>query len=110
MSLIGSKMLLESFGKQKDNTILVLSIPVLLTLSFATSIDALITGIGFGFIDVGILRAGLIIFAVTFIITLAGSRIGQQKVFLSARWAERIGGIVLILIGLNILLNHMGCF
>lgn len=81
---------------------------VLLTLSIATSIDALATGISFGFIKVNILVAAAIITVVTFLVTVAGARIGAKSTFIPARWAELIGGVVLIIIGTKILFNHLG--
>jgi manganese efflux pump family protein len=81
---------------------------VLLSLSLATSIDALATGISFGFIRVNILEAALIITGVTFIVSVAGSRLGARSTFIPARWAELLGGLVLMAIGTRILLNHLG--
>jgi len=81
---------------------------VLLSLSVATSIDALVTGITFGFIKVNILEAASVITVVTFIVSLIGSRLGAKSTFIPARWAELLGGVVLIGIGTKILLNHLG--
>jgi putative Mn2+ efflux pump MntP len=81
---------------------------VLITLSVATSIDALATGITFGFIKVNILQAASIIAGVTFIVSVIGARLGAKSTFIPARWAELIGGVVLIGIGTKILLNHLG--
>ena len=108
LALIGGKMILQSFNNRQDKRIHKLTFPVLITLSVATSIDALITGLSFGFIEVNILRAGIIIFVITFLVTIAGAKMGEKTTFLPARWAERIGGIVLILIGVKIVLDHLG--
>jgi putative Mn2+ efflux pump MntP len=81
---------------------------VLITLSVATSIDALATGISFGFIKVNILEAASVITGVTFLVSIIGSRLGAKSTFIPARWAELLGGIVLILIGTKILFNHLG--
>ena len=81
---------------------------VLLTLSVATSIDALATGISFGFVKVNILEAAIVITAVTFFMSLIGSRLGAKSTFIPARWAELLGGIVLLGIGTKILFNHLG--
>jgi putative Mn2+ efflux pump MntP len=45
---------------------------------------------------------------VTFIVSLIGSRLGAKSTFIPAKWAELIGGIVLIAIGTKILLDHLG--
>ncbi|NQV03072.1 MAG: manganese efflux pump [Bacteroidia bacterium] len=108
LAIIGGKMILQSFRSQQDKLIHTLTLPVLITLSVATSIDALITGLSFGFIDVNIITAGIIIFVITFLVTIAGAKLGEKTTFLPARWAERFGGIVLILIGVKIVLDHLG--
>jgi putative Mn2+ efflux pump MntP len=79
-----------------------------LTLSIATSIDALATGISLGFIKVNILEAASIFTVVTFIVSLIGSRLGAKSTFIPAKWAELLGGIVLIGIGTKILFGHLG--
>jgi len=81
---------------------------VLLSLSVATSIDALATGLTFGVIKVNILEAASVITIVTFIVSLIGARLGTKSKFIPAKWAELLGGVVLILIGSKILLNHLG--
>jgi manganese efflux pump family protein len=109
LAFIGLRMISQFFvheTKRKPPDIRKIS--VLLTLSLATSIDALATGITFGFIKVNILEAALIITGVTFIVTLTGSRLGAKSTFIPARWAELLGGLVLIMIGTKILLGHLG--
>lgn len=108
LSIIGIKMILQSFksdiGQKKLD---IRRIGVLLSLSFATSIDALMTGITFGFIEVNILYTALIILLVTFLNTIIGTRIGSKTTFLPGRWAERIGGLVLIGIGIKTVIEHL---
>ena len=80
----------------------------LLVSAIATSIDALAVGITFAFLDVRILPAAAIIGFITFFVCILGVKLGN--VFrgpLSAK-AEVAGGVVLILIGLKILLEHLG--
>jgi len=109
LAFIGFRMIVESFRLKKSKKILDISkISVLVSLAVATSIDALATGVGFGFIQVNILKAILIITIITFIVTIIGARLGSKSNVIPARWAELVGGIVLILIGLKILLNHLG--
>jgi putative Mn2+ efflux pump MntP len=106
--LIGGKMIAESFGKESDSGKADLqNLYVVLGLSLATSIDALITGVGFGLIKVNILLAALIIGGVTFLLTLAGAYLGKKSTFITPRWAERLGGVVLIGIGIKVVLMHI---
>jgi len=106
---IGIKMIVQAFAPQKkENAVDIRKASVLLTLSVATSIDALITGISFGFIRVNILLAAGVITGITFISTIIGAKIGQHTTFLPARWAEVGGGLVLILIGVKVVLEHLG--
>ncbi len=74
----------------------------------ATSIDAAAVGVTFGFLDVSVAPAVTVIGVVTFVLSLlavvVGSRVGER---LGSR-AEVLGGVVLILIGLRILLDHLG--
>ncbi|HNW76222.1 MAG TPA: manganese efflux pump MntP family protein [Bacteroidales bacterium] len=109
LAFIGIKMIAESFSAQKKNDSVDIRKPaVLFSLSIATSIDALITGVSFGFIEVNIILAAILITIITFITTVAGAWIGRHTTFLPAKWAERAGGLVLILIGLKIVMEHMG--
>jgi putative Mn2+ efflux pump MntP len=109
LSFIGLKMVWQSFsaGDQKK-PIDIRNLTLLITLSIATSIDALITGVGFGFIRVNILAAVVIISIVTFIVSVIGAKLGEKTTFIPARWAEFAGGLVLIAIGVNVVLTHLG--
>ncbi|MBE0646934.1 MAG: manganese efflux pump [Bacteroidales bacterium] len=107
LAFIGGKMIVQSFSHGEDERIHHLTFPVLISLSVATSIDALITGLSFGVIEVQILKAASIIFIITFIVTLTGAKLAEKTHFIPASWAERIGGAVLILIGVKILLDHL---
>jgi putative Mn2+ efflux pump MntP len=109
LGFIGVKMIANALSQQKkENAADIRKASVLLTLSVATSIDALITGISFGFIRVNILLAAGLITGITFISTILGAKIGQYTTFLPARWAEAAGGFVLIMIGVKIVLEHLG--
>jgi len=105
---IGIKLILQSFKtpETKKNPD-ILKTTILLSLALATSIDALITGVSFGFVQVKILEASGIIALTTFLATVLGAKLGEKTSFLPARWAERLGGLVLIGIGLKILLEHL---
>ncbi|MEI6883597.1 MAG: manganese efflux pump MntP family protein [Bacteroidota bacterium] len=108
LSFIGLRMIVESFKDESEKRSFdIRQWKILLTLSFATSIDALMTGISFGFIKVNILLAIVTIGLVTFINSVAGAWVGKKSIHISPRWAEILGGIVLIGIGLRILLQHL---
>jgi manganese efflux pump family protein len=109
LSLIGIRMIIESLKHEEERTPAdYRKLTIMLSLSFATSIDALMTGVSFGFINVKILLSILLISSVTFIVTLIGGKLGEKATFIPARKAEMIGGIVLILIGMKILFEHIG--
>jgi manganese efflux pump family protein len=108
LAVIGMKMLFQAFlPEHKKKPVDIRKTHVLVSLSIATSIDALITGISFGFIRVNIWKAIGIIAVVTVLVTITGARVGERTTFIPARWAEVIGGVVLIGIGLNILITHL---
>lgn len=77
-------------------------------LSLATSIDALIVGVTFGVLEVYILPAVLLIGTITFAISTAGVKIGCVFGAKLKSKAEIAGGVILILIGAKILLEHLG--
>ncbi|MGL6105043.1 manganese efflux pump MntP [Romboutsia sp.] len=78
----------------------------LLVLSIATSIDALAVGISFACLDVNIVTAALAIGGVTFVVCLFGVFLGKRMGKVFSSYAELMGGIILILIGLNIFNEH----
>ena len=85
-----------------------LDVKELFVLAVATSIDALAVGITFAFLQVDILPAVALIGCTTFAIALAGVWIGQR---FGSRFKDRAalaGGMLLCLIGLKILLEHLG--
>ena len=109
LSVIGIRMIIESFKHEKERTAIdIRKFRILLSLSVATSIDALMTGVSFGFIKVDIIKTTILISSVTFIVTLIGGKLGEKATFIPARRAELMGGMVLILIGVKILLEHLG--
>jgi len=109
LSFIGIRMITESFKHEKDKKQTdIRDIKVLLSLSVATSIDALMTGVSFGFIHVDILTTIILITVVSFLVTIIGGKLGEKSAIIPAKKAELIGGLVLILIGTKILLEHLG--
>lgn len=80
----------------------------LLVLAVATSIDALAVGISFAFLNVSILWSAVMIGLITFVICVAGVYIGKKCGCLFQKRAEIAGGVILVLIGVKILVEHMG--
>jgi len=108
LTLIGLRMIYESFkGEDEKKAVDIRKWKILITLSLATSIDALMTGVSFGFIKVNILLAAITIGLVTFLNSLFGAFVGERSIHISPRWAEIIGGLVLIGIGTKIVLEHL---
>lgn len=108
--LIGANMIKESLKKDADacdTDSASLKFKVMFLLAVATSIDALAVGVSFAFLSVDILLAVVLIGITTLILSIVGVKIGN--VF-GARYkakAELVGGIILILIGIKILLEHL---
>ena len=107
LSLIGGNMIREALGRGEEDCDPSLAPVAMLLLAVATSIDALAVGVTFAFLRVEIVPAVTLIGVCTFAISAAGVKIGN--VF-GARYkskAELLGGVVLVLIGLKILLEHL---
>lgn len=107
--IIGVRMIWQSFrdrdeDRGKKN---MASWLILITLSIATSIDSLAVGLSFAFVEFNIVIASITIGVTAFIITLIGILIGKRVGVLVGERAETIGGIILIIIGLRILLEHI---
>lgn len=107
LSLIGLNMIKESRGDAEELNDS-FSLKTMLPLAVATSIDALAVGITFAFLKVNILYAVVFIGITTFVLSAAGVKIGQLFGTRFKSRAELAGGIVLILMGLKILLEHLG--
>ena len=113
LAFIGGKMLWDAFREDDDGETSQagegrLDLKELAMLAVATSIDALAVGITFAFLQVDIVPAVSLIGAITLALSFAGVAIGH---FFGARFekpATIVGGVVLILIGCKILLEHLG--
>ena len=77
-------------------------------MAIATSIDALAVGVTFAFLQVRILPSVTLIGLVTFVLSFAGVAVGNRFGARFEKKAELAGGVVLLLIGLKILLEHLG--
>lgn len=80
----------------------------MLMLAIATSIDALAVGVTFAFMDIDLIPSVTLIGITTFLFSAAGVKVGSLFGIRYKNKAERIGGVVLILIGLKILLQGLG--
>ena len=106
LAVIGANMIRESFGKAEElNSSF--SPKAMLPLAVATSIDALAVGVTFAFLEVSIVFAVSIIGAVTFVISAAGVRIGNVFGAKYKSRAELAGGVILIILGVKILIEHL---
>ena len=114
LGLIGGKMIFEALKPEEDVEIAEMDAPLglkeLLVLAVATSIDALAIGITFAFLDYPIVEAVTIIGVVTFFIAIGGVYAGNFFGNKYKRKAELAGGVILVLLGLRILLSHLGVF
>jgi putative Mn2+ efflux pump MntP len=105
--LIGVKMIIESLKPDEEKTFNPLNIWVLLTMSIATSIDALVVGLSFAFLKTDIYSSVIIIGLVTFISAMLGIFFGKKAGHKLGKRMEILGGVILILIGFKILIEHI---
>lgn len=108
LALIGANMIREAISKKEESSNDKVDFKTMLPLAIATSIDALAVGITFAFMKVNIFIAIAIIGVITFGISFAGVKIGNIFGNKFEKKAQLVGGIILILIGLKILLEHLG--
>ncbi len=107
LCIIGVNMLREALSKEEEKTDASLNWKAMLVLAVATSIDALAVGVTFAFLNVNILSAVLFIGVITFALSLAGVKIGNLFGAKYKSKAEFAGGIILIILGVKILLEHL---
>ena len=109
LAFVGGRMLWESFrdadGRRKDTDIS--KGLLLLTLSIATSIDALAVGLSFAFLETNITVASTTIGVTAFLVTAIAFVLGSKVGGVIGKRAEIVGGVILIGIGIKILLEHM---
>lgn len=111
LGFIGGKMAIEAIRDKDDDEeekTDVLKIGELTVMAIATSIDALAVGITFAFLKVNILLSVLLIGVTTFALSLGGVLLGNKFGAKYKSKAELAGGIILVLIGVKILLEHLG--
>ena len=113
LGFIGGKMMVEAVREwNEEETVEVMDAPIdhknMFVLAIATSIDALAVGITFAFLNTPIIEAITIIGITTMVLSIIGVIVGN---FFGSRYkskAEFIGGLILVLLGLKILLEHLG--
>lgn len=112
LAFIGGKMIYDVFHENRKDCCCEktdrLNIKEVFTLAVATSIDALAVGISFAFLQVNIVEAVSVIGITTFVLSIAGVVIGNIFGAKYEKKATLAGGIILIIIGLKILLEHLG--
>ena len=114
LGIIGVNMVREALAPEEEETACAVTTKLdyrqLTVMAVATSIDALAVGVTFAFLEVSILPAISIIGCTTFLLSVVGVAVGN---FFAARYkrrAELSGGVILILLGIKILLEHLGVF
>jgi putative Mn2+ efflux pump MntP len=107
LAFIGSRMIYESTKKENGKQDSSLRIHALLTLSVATSIDALMVGLSFAFLQTALATPIIIIGLVTFILSFVGFLVGNVIGKIFKNKIKAVGGIILIAIGIKILLEHI---
>jgi putative Mn2+ efflux pump MntP len=107
---LGFRMILASFEADDDAPAARParhSFWLLAATGLATSIDALVVGVGLAFIDVAIVPVALAIGFTTFVLVTTGVMLGRVLGAVAGRWAELVGGLLLIGIGVAILRQHL---
>ena len=101
-------MIREACSKEEESCNDSFDVKTMVLLAVATSIDALAVGVTFAFLQVHIIPAVCFIGVITFLFSAIGIKIGNVFGVKYKSKAELFGGVVLILIGLKILLEHLG--
>ncbi len=106
--IIGGRMIQESFHEEEGGAGRDINKWfTLLALSLATSIDSLAAGLSYAFLHVNIAFAAVTTGLTAFLITIIGHYIGNRVGPLVGKKAEMAGGVILIIIGLRIILEHL---
>ena len=112
LAIIGGNMIKESFSADDEDTdeiqANIMSVKNLTMLAVATSIDALAVGVTFALVDSGNIWVSCsVIGIVAFVLSYIGVMLGKKISGVFQTYAERVGGCVLIIIGLKILIEHL---
>lgn len=106
LAFIGGKMIYDAVWGEEDEGA-DLTVLTALTLAVATSIDALMVGLSFAFLETSILVPVAVIGAVTFVLCFGGFVFGSRLGRLFGGKIRIVGGIILIIIGVRILAEHL---
>jgi len=108
LGILGGKMIYEGFRTDpEERSFNPLDIKVMIGMAIATSIDALIVGFSFALLNYKILISIGIIGAVTYVVAMLGMLFGKKIGSRMGRRMEMLGGLMLILIGIKILVEHL---
>ncbi|MDE7211990.1 MAG: manganese efflux pump MntP family protein [Lachnospiraceae bacterium] len=108
LAIIGGNMVREAFSKEEEKASGDLDVKTMFVMAVATSIDALAVGITFAFLHQNMPVAVTLIGMTTFVLSMLGVKIGNLFGTRYKAKAEFAGGVILILLGLKILLEHLG--
>lgn len=109
LAIIGGNMIREGVSKDEEKANDSFTFKTMIVLAVATSIDALAVGITFGLLpDVNIAAAVSFIGVITFVLSAVGLKVGNIFGLKYKSKAEIVGGVILVLIGTKILLEHLG--
>lgn len=107
LGVIGFNMVRESRDPESESCSASLHAREMLVLAVATSIDALAVGVTFAFLQVDILPAVSLIGCTTFVLSVIGVKVGTVFGCRYKSRAEFTGGVILILMGCKILVEHL---
>lgn len=108
LALLGANMIREALSGEEEKVDASYSFKPMLLMAIATSIDALAAGITLSTLQVNIFLAAGLIGCTTFVLSAVGVRVGNVFGSRFKRPAEAVGGVILILLGIKILLEHLG--
>ncbi|MDE7297421.1 MAG: manganese efflux pump MntP family protein [Lachnospiraceae bacterium] len=108
LALIGGNMIREALSGEEEKANADLDVRTMFLMAVATSIDALAVGITFAFLNQNVPVSVSVIGLTTFVMSAAGVKIGNLFGTKYKKKAELLGGSILILLGLKILLEHLG--
>ena len=108
LGLIGASMIKEALSKEEECANDSLDCKTMFLLAVATSIDALAVGVTFAFLQVEIVPAVSFIGIITFTLSIVGVKVGNIFGTKYKSKAELAGGMILVLMGIKILLEHLG--
>lgn len=108
LALIGINMIREALSGEEENANDSVDFKTMLLLAIATSIDALAVGVTYAFLQVRIVPAVSFIGIITFSLSIIGVKIGNVFGLKYKTKAEIAGGVILLLMGTKILLEHLG--